>query len=61
MINNRAKSNVVDMKWSNDGNKIAIAYEDGHIIVGTLEGSRLWAKEIGASLTALTVSLLYYY
>jgi hypothetical protein len=29
MINNRNKSVVRDMKWSSDGRKIAIVYEDG--------------------------------
>lgn len=29
MINNRQRSTVASLKWSNDGNKIAIAYEDG--------------------------------
>lgn len=29
MINNRNKSVVVDMAWSHNGTKIAIAYEDG--------------------------------
>ena len=28
MMNNRNKSTVVDMKWSHDGTKVAIAYED---------------------------------
>lgn len=35
MINNRNKSVVRDMKWSSDGKKIAIVYEDGAVIVGT--------------------------
>ena len=34
MINNRNKSVVRDMKWSSDGKKIAIVYEDGAVIVG---------------------------
>lgn len=29
MINDRHKSFVTDIKWSNDGTKIAIAYDDG--------------------------------
>lgn len=32
MTNNRNKSTVACLKWSNDGKKIAIAYEDGIII-----------------------------
>lgn len=34
MINNRQKSTVVALKWSNDGSKIAIAYEDGRSTSG---------------------------
>uniref|UniRef100_A0A1Y1LSD8 Uncharacterized protein n=1 Tax=Photinus pyralis TaxID=7054 RepID=A0A1Y1LSD8_PHOPY len=46
MINNRKKSVVVDMTWSADGNKICIIYEDGGIIVGSVDGNRIWGKEI---------------
>ena len=45
MINNRGKSRVADMKWSKDGLKICISYEDGAVIVGSVEGSRLWGKD----------------
>ena len=31
MINNRNKSIVKDMKWSPDGRKICIVYEDGAV------------------------------
>ena len=34
MVNNRKASYVKDMKWSPDGTKICIAYEDGNVIVG---------------------------
>lgn len=34
MVNNRKASFVKDMKWSPDGTKVCIAYEDGHVIVG---------------------------
>ncbi|TKR82028.1 hypothetical protein L596_015808 [Steinernema carpocapsae] len=50
MINNRNKSTVVDMAWSFDGQKIAIAYEDGQVIVGSCDGNRLWSKEINGNL-----------
>ncbi|KAI1723767.1 WD repeat-containing protein 35 [Ditylenchus destructor] len=53
MINNRQKSSVAALKWSNDGSKIAIAYEDGQVIVGSVDGNRLWNKDIGASLTKI--------
>ncbi|CAI2357122.1 unnamed protein product [Caenorhabditis sp. 36 PRJEB53466] len=45
MINNRNKSVVVGIVWNNEGTKIAIAYADGTVIVGTLEGNRIWNKE----------------
>uniref|UniRef100_A0A0G4GH72 Uncharacterized protein n=1 Tax=Chromera velia CCMP2878 TaxID=1169474 RepID=A0A0G4GH72_9ALVE len=50
MINNRNKSVVRDMKWTSDGNKICIVYEDGAVIVGTVDGQRLWGKELKVSL-----------
>ena len=39
MINNRNKSVVRDMKWTADGQKISIIYEDGAVIVGSVEVS----------------------
>jgi WD repeat-containing protein 35 len=46
MINNRNKSIVRDMKWTADGQKICIVYEDGAVIVGSVDGNRLWGKEL---------------
>jgi WD repeat-containing protein 35 len=46
MINNRNKSVVRDMKWCADGMKICICYEDGAVIVGSVDGNRLWGKEL---------------
>jgi WD repeat-containing protein 35 len=46
MVNDRAKSTVADIKWSPDGEKIGIVYEDGYVIMGSVEGSNLWSKEI---------------
>mmetsp|Transcript_1346 Transcript_1346/g.3417 ORF Transcript_1346/g.3417 Transcript_1346/m.3417 type:complete len:1179 (-) Transcript_1346:299-3835(-) len=46
MINNRNKSMVKDMKWTADGMKICIVYEDGAVIVGSVDGNRLWGKEL---------------
>ena len=40
MINNRNKSVVRDMKWTGDGQKICIVYEDGAVIVGSVDGNR---------------------
>lgn len=50
MINNRNKSVVRDMKWTADGRKIAIVYEDGAVIVGSVDGNRLWGKELNMTL-----------
>lgn len=50
MINNRNKSVVRDMKWTADGRKICIIYEDGAVIVGSVDGNRLWGKELGLPL-----------
>lgn len=46
MINNRNKSFVADMQWNRDGQKICIVYEDGAVIVGAVDGNRLWGKEL---------------
>jgi len=53
MINNRNKSVVKDMKWTNDGQRICIAYEDGAVIVGNVEGNRLWGKDLPHGLASL--------
>ena len=46
MINNRNKSTVRWMKWTSDGTRICIIYEDGAVIVGSVDGNRLWGKEL---------------
>ncbi|KAJ3413661.1 WD repeat-containing protein 35 [Chytridiales sp. JEL 0842] len=46
MINNRNKSVVTDMVWSKDGQRICIVYEDGAVIVGSVDGNRLWGKDL---------------
>lgn len=54
MINNRNKSVVKGMSWSSNGQKICIVYEDGAVIVGSVEGNRIWGKELkGISLSAV--------
>jgi WD repeat-containing protein 35 len=50
MVNNRNKSVVRDMKWTSDGKKICIVYEDGAVIVGSVGGERLWGKELNLPL-----------
>nr|KAJ3420687.1 WD repeat-containing protein 35 [Polyrhizophydium stewartii] len=46
MINNRNKSVVTDMQWNKDGQKICIVYEDGAVILGSVDGNRIWGKEV---------------
>ena len=46
MINNRNRSVVKDMAWTADGQKICIVYKDGMVIVGSVDGNRLWGKEL---------------
>lgn len=46
MINNRNRSVVKDMSWTADGQKICIVYKDGAVIVGSVDGNRLWGKEL---------------
>jgi len=50
MINNRNKSTVRGMKWTSDGQRICIIYEDGAVIVGSVDGNRLWGKELKTQL-----------
>lgn len=50
MINNRNKSVVRAMKWTGDGQKICIVYEDGAVIVGSVDGNRLWGKDLPTGL-----------
>ncbi|MFO0131183.1 MAG: hypothetical protein ACK52J_00935 [bacterium] len=33
-------------KWSPDGKKICIVYLDGAVIIGGVDGSRYWGKEL---------------
>ena len=42
MINNRNKSVVRGMAWNTDGQRICIVYEDGAVIVGSVDGNRIW-------------------
>ena len=54
MTNDRKKSTVRGMAWTSDGQKICIVYEDGAVIVGSVDGNRLWGKELkNTSLSAV--------
>ncbi|RHW72332.1 putative intraflagellar transport protein D4 [Trypanosoma brucei equiperdum] len=56
MINNRNKSTVRDLAWSVDGTKVCIVYEDGAVILGGVDGNRLWGKDLKCELTNVTWS-----
>jgi WD repeat-containing protein 35 len=56
MINNRNRSVVKDLGWNHDGQKVCIVYEDGAVIVGGVDGNRLWGKETKKTLTKVTWS-----
>lgn len=34
------------MSWNTEGQKICIVYEDGAVIVGSVDGNRIWGKEL---------------
>lgn len=34
------------MTWTSDGSKICIVYDDGGIVVGSVDGNRIWGKEL---------------
>jgi WD repeat-containing protein 35 len=46
MVNSRNKTVVRGMAWTCDGLKICIIYDDGTVIVGSVDGNRLWGKEL---------------
>jgi WD repeat-containing protein 35 len=50
MINDRDESVVTDMKWNATGQKICIVYDDGAVIVGAVDGNRLWGKNLDTKL-----------
>lgn len=56
MINNRNQSTVRGMAWSSDGQQICIVYQDGAVIVGSVDGNRLWGKEFSKELAAVAWS-----
>jgi WD repeat-containing protein 35 len=49
MINSSDHAPVGDVKWSPDGENVCIAYGDGAIVVGSVEGKRLWSKSLNVS------------
>lgn len=62
MINNQTKSVVRAMSWNADGSKICIAYEDGAVIVGSVDGNRIWGKDLrNMQLSKVAVSIYVFY
>ena len=56
MVNNRNQSVVRDLSWSSEGKCVCIVYEDGAVIVGGVDGNRLWGKELKKNLARVTWS-----
>ncbi|UJR15120.1 hypothetical protein I4U23_002085 [Adineta vaga] len=46
MLNNRTKNRISDMKWNSTGQMICIGHEDGNVIIGSVEGSRIAGKSL---------------
>ena len=44
MVNDSGKKLISDVKWSSDGSKLCILIDDGQVIVGSVDGEKLWAK-----------------
>lgn len=38
------------MQWTSNGQKICIIYADGAVIVGSVDGNRIWGKELDMGL-----------
>lgn len=50
------------MAWTTDGQKICIVYDDGAIIVGSVDGNRIWGKELkNTALTGVQVISIFNY
>lgn len=61
MMNNRNKSVVRSMRWNTDGQKICIVYEDGVVIVGSVDGKEIDynSKIKGVTMFLLTTALFH--
>lgn len=60
MINNRNKSVVRSMSWNADGQKICIVYEDGAVIVGSVDGKIQLNNMIVVNMMLLISQLQYF-
>lgn len=41
---------MLNVQWTSNGQKICIIYADGAVIVGSVDGNRLWGKELDMGL-----------
>ncbi|KAL0216465.1 hypothetical protein P9112_008649 [Eukaryota sp. TZLM1-RC] len=56
MVNHRPKHTIIDIQWTLDGERVVVGYSDGHALVGTVDGNRVWGDQIladGSKLTSL--------
>lgn len=54
ITNQKIKTICLGMSWTSEGQQICIVYEDGAIIVGSVDGNRIWGKELkNVSLTGV--------
>ena len=49
-MNNKVKSSVNDLKWTCDGTKVCIVYNNGIVMTGSVEGARIWSKNFDKKL-----------
>lgn len=53
MVNNSGKNLITDVQWSADGTKLCILIEDGQMIVGSVDGERLWNLQIANDIPSI--------
>ncbi|KAL0212631.1 hypothetical protein RCL1_006257 [Eukaryota sp. TZLM3-RCL] len=46
LINSRPGHQIIGLQWSLDGEKIAVGYSDGSVLIGRLDGSKLWGDRL---------------
>jgi len=51
MINNRNKTPVCNMQWSLNKSMIGIAYIDGTVTIGGVDGNRIWTTKVQRKLS----------
>ena len=51
MANNRGGAGVRALRWRGDGEEVVIACGDGHVLVGSVGGERVWSRDLSGALT----------